>query len=263
MAWIMDTYSQHVGHSVPSVVTGKPIVLGGSLGRKEATGRGLVYVIEEACRHRRLDIRGCTAVVQGFGNVGMHAALFLAECGAKLVAVSDVLTGLHNPDGLPVDKLRDYVMAHGSLKACPFGEPIENRAMLELPCDILAPCALQHQITADNARRINCKILAEGANGPTTLEADEILKERGIFVLPDILANAGGVTVSYFEWVQGTQNYMWPLKQINDRLRDILTDAFARTLRRAEAAKTDLRTAAMIEALQRVGAANLLRGIFP
>jgi len=263
MAWIMDTYSQHVGHSVPSVVTGKPIVLGGSLGRKEATGRGVVYLVEESCRHLGLDIGQCTAVVQGFGNVGMHAALFLAECGAKVVAVSDVVTGVYNPDGLPVAELRDYVAEHGSLKACPFGEAIENRAMLELPCDILAPCAMQHQITADNARRIDCKILAEGANGPTTLEADEILKDRRIFVLPDILANAGGVTVSYFEWVQGTQNYMWPLEQINDRLRDILTDAFGRTLRRAETAKTDMRTAAMIEALQRVGAANLLRGIFP
>jgi glutamate dehydrogenase (NAD(P)+) len=263
MAWIMDTYSQHVGFSVPSVVTGKPIVLGGSLGRKEATGRGLVYLIDEACRRLGLDVNGACAVVQGFGNVGAHAAIFLAERGAKVIAVSDVNTAIHNSAGLPIDKLQDYVREHGSLSGCPHGEAITNRELLALSCDILAPCALQNQITAENAPQLQCKILAEGANGPTTLEADDILKERGIFLLPDILANAGGVVVSYFEWVQGLQNLMWPLKEINDRMRDILTDAFARTLRRAEAENVDMRTAAMIEALHRVGEANLRRGIFP
>ncbi|MGH6782044.1 MAG: Glu/Leu/Phe/Val dehydrogenase dimerization domain-containing protein, partial [Sphingomonadaceae bacterium] len=263
MAWIMDTYSEHVGHAVPSVVTGKPIVLGGSLGRNEATGRGLVYLIEEACRHVGFDIAGATAVVQGFGNVGAHAATFLAESGAKVIAVSDVSTALYNANGLPIDRLRDHVREHHLLADCLLGETITNRELLELGCDILAPCALQNQITAENAPTLQCRILAEGANGPTTLEADEILKERGIFVLPDILANAGGVVVSYFEWVQGIQNLMWPLEEINGRMRTILTDALARTLARAEADKVDMRTAAQIEALARVGAANVLRGLYP
>ncbi|CAN7580231.1 response regulator [Phenylobacterium sp. LjRoot219] len=263
MAWIMDTYSQHVGYSVPSVVTGKPIVLGGSLGRNEATGRGLVYLIEHACRSLGFALNGATAVVQGFGNVGSHAATFLAESGAKVIAVSDVATALYNPQGLPIDKLRDYVREHRLLADCPYGEAISNRELLELECDVLAPCALQNQITAENAGKLKCRILAEGANGPTTLEADEILKERGVVLLPDILANAGGVVVSYFEWVQGLQNLMWPLEEINERMRNILTDAMTRTQRRAEADKLDMRTAAMIEALNRVGSANLLRGLFP
>ena len=263
MAWIMDTYSKHVGHAVPSVVTGKPIVLGGSLGRNEATGRGLVYLVEDACRHIGLDINGATAVVQGFGNVGAHAATFLAESGAKVIAVSDVSTAIYNPDGLPLDKLHEHVREHRLLEGCPYGEPISNCELLELECDILAPCAMQNQITAGNAGALNCRILAEGANGPTTLEADEILKERGIFVLPDILANAGGVIVSYFEWVQGIQNLMWPLEEVNGRMRTILADAFARSLHRAEAEKVDMRTAAQIEALNRVGTANLLRGLYP
>lgn len=263
MAWIMDTYSQHVGYSVPSVVTGKPIVIGGSLGRNEATGRGLVYLIEEVCRHLTVDIAKGVVVVQGFGNVGAHAATFLAECGAKVVAVSDVSTAIYHSNGLPIAKLRDYVRENQQLAGCPFGEKISNREMLTLPCDILAPCALQNQITAENAGQLACKILAEGANGPTTLEADEILNERGIFVLPDILGNAGGVIVSYFEWVQGLQNLMWPLEEVNARLRDILTNAFRRTLLRAQEKKLDVRTAAMIEALYRVESAKQLRGLFP
>ncbi len=263
MAWIMDTYSEHVGYSVPSVVTGKPIVLGGSLGRNEATGRGLVYLVEEACRHIGLDIQGATAVVQGFGNVGAHAATFLAESGAKVIAVSDVSTAIYDPQGLPVAKLRDHVREHRLLTECPYGETITNRELLELGCDILAPCALQNQITAENAGKLKCRILAEGANGPTTLEADEILKERGIILLPDILANAGGVVVSYFEWVQGIQNLMWPIEEINGRMRTILMDALTRTLSRAETEKVDMRTAAVIEALNRVGTANHLRGLYP
>lgn len=263
MAWIMDTYSQHVGYSVPSVVTGKPIVLGGSLGRNEATGRGLVYLIEHACSGLGLELNGASAAVQGFGNVGSHAATFLAESGAKVVAVSDVGTALYNAQGLPIDKLKDYVREHRVLADCPYGEAISNRELLELDCDVLAPCALQNQITAENAGKLKCRILAEGANGPTTLEADEILKDRGVVLLPDILANAGGVVVSYFEWVQGLQNLMWPLEEINSRMRNILTDAMTRTHYRAEADKLDMRTAAMIEALNRVGSANLLRGLFP
>lgn len=263
MAWIMDTYSEHVGHSVPSVVTGKPIVLGGSLGRNEATGRGLVYLIAEALDHASLKFDGATAVVQGFGNVGAHAATFLAEAGAKVIGVSDVSTAIYNPKGLPIAKLRDHVNRHRSLIDCDLGDRITNDELLELDCDVLAPCALQNQITAENAGKLKCRILAEGANGPTTLEADEILKARGIFVLPDILANAGGVIVSYFEWVQGLQNLMWPLEEINGRMRSILVDALGRTLRRATAERVDMRTAATIESLRRVGAANVLRGLFP
>ena len=263
MAWIMDTYSEHVGYSVPSVVTGKPVVLGGSLGRNEATGRGLAYLVSETCRQIGLDLNGATAVVQGFGNVGMHAATFLAEAGARIIGISDVSAALHNPNGLPIDKLKDYVRQHRQLFGCPHGEIIPGRDLLEMPCDILAPCALQNQITAENSSRINCKILAEGANGPTTLEADDMLDARGIIVLPDILTNAGGVVVSYFEWVQGLQSLTWPLEEINSRMRTILTDALARTQRRAQAEKVDMRTAAMIEALNRVGAANHLRGLFP
>lgn len=263
MAWIMDTYSEHVGYSVPSVVTGKPVVLGGSLGRHEATGRGLAYLVGETCRQIGLDLNGATAVVQGFGNVGMHAAIFLAEAGVKIIGISDVSAALHNPKGLPIDKLKNHVRQHRQLFGCPYGEMISGRDLLELQCDILAPCALQNQITAENSSRINCRIVAEGANGPTTLEADDMLDARGIIVLPDILTNAGGVVVSYFEWVQGLQNLTWPLEEINNRMRDILTDALARTQRRAQAEKVDMRTAAMIEALSRVGAANHLRGLFP
>ena len=263
MAWIMDTYSEHVGHSVPSVVTGKPIVLGGSQGRHEATGRGLVYLIEDLCDQMNIKLQGARAVVQGFGNVGAHAATFLAEAGAKVIGVSDVSAALYDGNGLAVQKLREFAFQNRLLWNCPIGEKISRQELLELDCEILAPCALQNQITADNAGRIKCQILAEGANGPTTLEADEILKDRGITVLPDILSNAGGVIVSYFEWVQGLQNLMWPIEEINARMRSILTDALARTQRRASAEKVDLRTAAMIEALSRVGDANMLRGIYP
>ena len=263
MAWIMDTYSQQVGYTVPAVVTGKPVVLGGSLGRREATGRGLVYSIQEAARHLGLDLRQATAVVQGFGNVGSNAARFLADTGAKLIAVSDQTTGIYNPQGLSVDSLLKWVGEHRFLKGCPDGEAISNQELLELPCDVLAPSALQNQITAANAPRLKCKLLAEGANGPTTLEADDILNERGVFILPDILANAGGVTVSYFEWVQDTQNYTWSLEEINQRLHRIMTEAFRRTLERSQRDRVDMRTAALLEGIQRVAEAKLLRGLFP
>ena len=263
MAWIMDTYSQQIGHAVPEVVTGKPVVLGGSLGRKEATGRGLVYAIQEAAAHLRMDLAHSTAIVQGFGNVGSHAAKFLAELGTRLVAVSDVNGAVYNPKGLSIDALFEYVKQHGSLRECPLGEGLTNQQMLELPCDVLVPAAMQDQITADNAERIQCKLLAEGANGPTTLEADEILSRRGVFVVPDVLGNAGGVTVSYFEWVQDTQNYSWTLDEINSRLHRIMTDGFRRVLTRALRQSLDLRTAALIEGIDRVAAAKLVRGLFP
>ena len=263
IAWIMDTYSQQVGHAVPEIVTGKPVVLGGSLGRNEATGRGLVFLICQAAEHLRLKLSECTAVVQGFGNVGSHTARCLTENAVRIIGVSDVNGGLYNPKGLDVGELDQYVRANGSLKGFPKAEAISNEELLELECDILAPCALQNQITDANAPRIKCKLLAEGANGPTTLEADAILQARGIFVLPDILGNAGGVTVSYFEWVQDTQNLSWTLEEIHRKLHGIMTAAFDRTIARAERDKLDMRTAALIEGIDRVAQAKLLRGLFP
>ena len=263
MAWLMDTYSQQVGYTVPTVVTGKPVVLGGSLGRREATGRGLVYLIEEAANAMKMPLKGATAIVQGFGNVGSNAAKFLEEAGVKLVGVSDVTTGLYNPKGLSVSALLAYLAEHRSLMGYPDAEAVSNQQLLELPCDILAPCAMQNQITGGNAEKLQCRLLAEGANGPTTLEADEILQERGIFVLPDVLGNAGGVTVSYFEWVQGTQNYTWSLEEINSRLRKIMVDAFHRTSTLATRDRLDFRTAALIGGIERVAEAKLKRGLFP
>ncbi len=263
MAWIMDTYSQQVGHPVPEIVTGKPVVLGGAHGREEATGRGLVYLIQEAAKHLGMDLTKATAVVQGFGNVGRNAALFLTECGVKIIGVSDVSTGIYNPKGLVLSAVAEHVAQTGYLKGYPDAEEISNEELLELECDILAPAALQNQITAANAGRIKCKLLAEGANGPTNLEADEILHERGIFVLPDILGNAGGVTVSYFEWVQNTQEFAWTLEETNDRLHKIMTGAFRRTLLRSQRDGIDMRTAALIEGIERVAQAKLLRGVFP
>lgn len=263
MAWLMDTYSQQIGHTVPGVVTGKPVVLGGSLGRREATGRGLVYLIEAAAAHLDIKLEGATAVVQGFGNVGSNTARFLEEDGVKVVAVSDVSGGIYNPDGLSIQALLDYTAEHKVLEGYPEADHITNKELLELPCDILAPAALQNQITIENAENINCRILAEGANGPTTLEADEILTQKNVFMLPDILGNAGGVTVSYFEWVQDTQNYMWTLEEINKRLHDILINAFERTVNRVEQTGVDMRTAALIEGINRVTQAKLLRGLFP
>ncbi|MEQ8636201.1 Glutamate dehydrogenase [Gimesia maris] len=263
MAWIMDTYSQEKGYTVPAVVTGKPLVLGGARGRNEATGRGVVYLIQEAAKHLKMNLSECTAVVQGFGNVGSHAALFLSELGVKLIGVSDATTGVYNRHGLSIPSLLEYVAQNRFLEGYPEGDHISNEELLELKCDILVPAALQNQITAENADRIQCKLLAEGANGPTTLEADEVLNEKGVFILPDILANAGGVTVSYFEWVQDTQNYMWTLDEVNQRLKSILQDAFRRTLNRAQKNQFDMRTAAMIEGVERVAQAKLARGLYP
>ncbi|MAT92376.1 MAG: glutamate dehydrogenase [Halioglobus sp.] len=263
MAWIMDTYSLQVGHAVNEVVTGKPVVLGGAQGREEATGRGLIYLVKEAADHLQLDLKGATAVVQGFGNVGRNAAIYLAEHGTRIVAVSDVSTGIYNPRGLNMVSLVEHVEREGVLKGYSDGEEISNAELLELDCDILIPAALQNQITEDNAARIKCRILAEGANGPTSMEADAILAERGIFVLPDILGNAGGVTVSYFEWVQNTQEFAWSLEETNERLHRMLTGAFQRTLQRSQRDGIDMRTAALMEGIARVAEAKLVRGIFP
>jgi glutamate dehydrogenase (NAD(P)+) len=263
MAWIMDTYSQQTGHPVPEVVTGKPIVLGGIEGREQATGRGLVYLIGEAAEHLQMDLGSATAAVQGFGNVGRNAAVFLAESGTRVIAVSDVHTGIYDPEGLVIEEVIEHVDRTGSLVGYANADAISNAELLELECDILAPCALQNQITESNADRVRCKLLAEGANGPTSLEADEILADKGVFVLPDILGNAGGVTVSYFEWVQNTQEFAWTAEETDARLRQILTRAFERTLNRSQRDRIDMRSAALIEGIDRVAQAKLLRGIFP
>jgi len=263
MAWIMDTYSQQHGYAIPEVVTGKPVVLGGSQGREEATGRGLVYLIRESAEHLGIELNKATAVVQGYGNVGCHAAHFLHELGVSIIGISDVSCGLHNNNGLNLQSVDDWLEQNGTLQGYLEADEINNQELLELECDILAPCALQNQITSTNAPYIKCKILAEGANGPTSLEADRMLTERGIFVLPDVLGNAGGVTVSYFEWVQNTQEFSWTLEEVNDRLHKILVNAFHRTLVRSQRDAIDMRTAALIEGISRVAEAKLLRGVFP
>ncbi len=263
MAWMMDTYSEQKGYAVPNVVTGKPVVLGGSRGRKEATGRGLVYLVEEAADHIDLSLDGASAAIQGYGNVACSAARFLDELGVRIIAASDSTGGLYNDNGLPVADLAKFKAAGGSFEEYSEADAITNEELLELDCDILVPAAIQQQITAQNASRLRCRIIAEGASGPTTTEADEILHERGIFLVPDLLANAGGVTVSYFEWVQGTQNYMWSLEEVNERMRTLLRRAFHRALARSTQEGTDLRTAAMLEGVERVVEAKLVRGLFP
>ncbi len=263
MAWIMDTYSQQVGYAVPEIVTGKPIVLGGSKGREEATGRGLVYLIQDAAFHIELDLKNATAVIQGFGNVGRNAATFLEQLGVKIIGISDVSCGLYNEKGLALSAVDDHLQKNGTLAGYTDASQVSNNELLELECDILAPCALQNQITDQNAPYLKCKMLAEGANGPTSLEADKILWDRGIFVLPDIIGNAGGVTVSYFEWVQNTQEFAWTLEEVNERLHKIMVEAFQRTLMRSQRDNVDMRTAALLEGIGRVAEAKLLRGVFP
>ncbi|MFQ5544069.1 MAG: Glu/Leu/Phe/Val dehydrogenase [Nitrospiria bacterium] len=263
MAWMMDTYSQLRGYSIPEIVTGKPIGIGGSLGRTEATGRGVVFCIMEAMRHLEMQPQGKIAVVQGFGNVGSHAAQLLQDEGCRVIAVSDAKSGIYNVHGLDISALRKHLEKHCFVENFPKGEVISNQELLELPCDVLIPAALSEQITEENADRISCKILAEGANGPTTLEADKILKDRGIFVVPDVLANAGGVTVSYFEWVQGLQNFFWKEKEVNDKLHDIVTTAFQAVLEISLAEKVDMRLAALMRSIRKITDAKLARGLFP
>jgi glutamate dehydrogenase (NAD(P)+) len=264
MAWIMDTYSQQVGYSVPGVVTGKPLSIGGSLGREEATGRGVVYVTMEALRHLKLDIRNTTVVIQGFGNVGAHTARIMQECGARVIAVSDVNGGIYNSSGLDVSELlgRYKTMGH-SLRDTKLGDWLSNDELLQLDCTVLVPAALSEQITKHNAAKLRCRILAEGANGPTTLEADRILEDKGVFIIPDILANSGGVIVSYFEWVQDVQRYFWKATDIQERLQDILTSAFHRTLQFSVSQKTSMRMAALMSGIDKVAQAHLHRGLYP
>jgi glutamate dehydrogenase (NAD(P)+) len=263
MAWIMDTYSMQVGYSVPGVVTGKPIVIGGSLGRREATGRGLVYCVQEACAIQKLPIQGARVVVQGFGNVGSVTATLMHELGARVIAVSDVQGGIYHHRGLDIPKLLKHQQEKQSIVDFPEGVVVTNAELLTLPCDILVPAALERQITAENAHAMQCRILAEGANGPTTPEADVILRQRDIFVIPDVLCNAGGVTVSYFEWVQDLQNYFWTETQINRRLRQVLVKAFREVCAEASRAQVDMRTAALMLGVGKVAQGERVRGLFP
>ncbi len=264
MAWMVDTYSAHAGYHVPAVVTGKPVVLGGSLGRREATGRGVAYLVGRAMDTLGLAASGSTAVVQGFGNVGSVAAYSLAKQGVKVIGVSDVGGGLFNAAGLDLRALEAYVAAHRTTLGFPGAEPISNADLLELPCDVLVPAALERQITGANAGRIRCRILAEGANGPTTPEADAILDRRGdVFVIPDILCNSGGVVVSYFEWVQDLQSFFWSESEIVDRLNRILEGAFIQTLGMSRKQGISMRLAALSLGVKRVWEARKLRGLFP
>ena len=241
MAWIMDTYSQHKGHAVPEIVTGKPVAIGGTLGRREATGRGVVYMIIEAAKHLAIDLSKCTAVVQGFGNVGSIAVKELANIGVKVIGVSDRTGGFVDINGLPVDKLLEVADKNHSLEGCPYGDKISNTEVLELKCDVLFLRHWRCRSAQPMPPRMQCRILAEGANGPTTPEADAIIRDKGIFVIPDILANAGGVVVSYFEWVQDLQNFFWNEDEVNKKLRDILIKAFYEVLDMSRKQNVDMR----------------------
>jgi glutamate dehydrogenase (NAD(P)+) len=263
MAWIMDTYSMHRGYSVPAVVTGKPLSIGGSQGRIEATGRGCTIAARETARHLGIPLAGARVVVQGYGNVGSIAAQLLHEQGCKIVAASDSAGGVYNPKGIdPVDLLH-HKERTGSVAGYRSTEAVTNDDLLELPCEILVPSALEGQITKDNADRIKARIVVEGANGPTTPEADEILRARKVFVVPDILANAGGVVVSYFEWVQDLQSFFWTEEEINDRLERIMVRSFREVLDTSQEKDVDMRTAALVRAVGRLNDALLTRGIYP
>src|SRR5207253_4747183 len=263
MAWMMDTYSMQVGYAVPEIVTGKPISLGGSLFRHEAAGAGVVMVIERCCERLGTPLAGQRCAVQGFGNVGGIAAAELHERGALVVAVSDLSGAVHHEGGLDIPALRAYAEANGSLAGYDSGERVTNEDLLELPCDILVLAAREDQVTGENAGRIQARVVAEGANGPTSVEADAILGERGILVLPDVLTNAGGVTVSYFEWVQDIGRLFWDRNEIRAKLADKLADAFDRVWRLAEEQGLSLRSAALVAGIREVGAALTSRGIYP
>jgi len=265
MAWIMDTYSMQKGKSVPGVVTGKPIEIGGSVGRETATGRGLFFILQAICEKLDLDLKSLKIVIQGFGNVGGNIAKILYEEGAKVIAVSDISGGLFDEEGLNIKELLEWRDQNGLLKD--FYERdyffVSNKELLEIECDVLIPASIENQITESNANNIKCNVILEGANGPTTPEADEILKRRGIIVLPDILANAGGVCVSYFEYVQDLQSYFWKLERINQELRSIMIEAFEKVYTLSKEKKVTLRIAAYMIAISRLSKAIELRGIFP
>ena len=262
MAWIMDTYSMHVGHTSTAVVTGKPVEMGGSLGRREATGRGVMITTREAATHLKLDMKAATVAVQGFGNVGSVSADLLSRLGARIVAVTDWKGGVYDRGGLDIRRLLEYVKQHKTVDGYPSGEPIENEDLFKLDVDVLVPAAMENQITMDNAGDIKARIIAEGANGPTTPDAHKHLHDRGVFVIPDILANAGGVTTSYFEWVQDRHGYFWTEEEVNHRLEAKMVEAFDDVLQTSIRYKTDMRTAAYIVAINRVATVTRMRGMY-
>jgi glutamate dehydrogenase (NAD(P)+) len=263
MAWFMDTYSMHQGYTVPGVVTGKPISLGGSEGRNEATARGCVFTVVKAAEHLGMDLKNSTVAVQGYGNAGAIAAQLMHAEGSTVVAVSDSTGGIRNMAGLDPDKVLAWKKEHGTVQGFPGAEDISNAELLETQCDVLIPAAYENQITPRNASSIKAKIVAEAANGPTTPEADEILYERGVFMIPDILCNAGGVTVSYFEWVQDLNRDHWTEVEVNAKLKVIMDKAFAEVLAQSQKHGVNMRTGAYLNAVQRVADATALRGLYP
>ncbi|MEM0951832.1 MAG: Glu/Leu/Phe/Val dehydrogenase [Cyanobacteria bacterium P01_H01_bin.74] len=263
MAWIMDTYSNFIGYAVPGVVTGKPVTIGGSLGRREATGRGVALTVNKALQALKLTPQKVTAAIQGFGNVGSITAKYLHQYGVKVVAVSDIKGGIYNPKGIDIPRLLNYARDKGSIADFDDLDSVDNKALLELEVDVLVPAALANVITEDNADRIQCKILAEGANGPVTTKADKILQQKGVFIIPGILANAGGVVVSYFEWVQGIQHLFWSEEQVNEKLDFLMSKVFDEVYQMASKEKIDNRSAAMMIGVGRVAAAKHLRGLYP
>jgi glutamate dehydrogenase (NAD(P)+) len=263
MGWIMDTCSMNVGHSVPGVVTGKPICLGGSRGRLEATARGVFYVTEQTCAYKGLSLSEVSVAIQGFGNVGSNTARIIHEHGGRIVAVSDEFGGTHNPSGLDIPRLLAHVARKKPLRKFSGGKPITNKQLLEYKCDVLIPAAIEGQITEQNASQIKARIIVEAANAPTTPAGDRILRKRKILVVPDILANAGGVTVSYFEWVQSLQAYFWSEEEVNEKLRKVMTQAFDETVAMMEKHRVDMRMGAMMLGVGRVAEASGYRGLWP
>jgi glutamate dehydrogenase (NAD(P)+) len=264
MAWIMDTYSMHQGYSVPAVITGKPIGIGGSEGRMEATARGVMVVTREALLDKNMNPEECSVVIQGFGNVGsITARLLHDELGCTIVGLSDITGGVYNPRGIDVHRALRYSKEHGSLQGLPDTEPVSNAELLELPCDVLIPAALENQLTGQNAARVKTRLVIEAANGPTDPAADRILNDAGITVVPDILANAGGVTVSYFEWVQDLQRFFWAENEINDRLETIMKRSYRAVAHKAAEQEVNLRMGAYLLAVARVAEATELRGVYP
>jgi glutamate dehydrogenase (NAD(P)+) len=262
MAWVMDTYSMHVGHTSTAVVTGKPLEMGGSLGRREATGRGVMICTRESAKHVGVDIKGATVAIQGFGNVGMISAQLLSEAGAKIVGITDWRGGVYNRNGLDVTKLIEYAAQHKTVDGFPGADSLVNDQLFQLDVDVLIPAALENQITIENAPRIKAKIVIEGANGPTTPDANAHLHERGVFIVPDILANSAGVTASYFEWVQDRYGYFWTEKEVNERLEAKMCEAFNAVLQTSLKYRVDVRTAAYIVAIGRVATVTRLRGMY-